>query len=310
MFKLKLFVFLAMLIAMVSTSTSHAEHVAGTSVSIDPPPGFVAADRFAGFFDSERGASIMVSELPGDFEQTGAAFRDKAQLLARGMTLLGYSDTTVDGRRALLIEAEQSAQGQLYKKWLTLVEGEKGVSLLVATLPVSVLDSLEGPLKSALLSARFGAPSDPYAALGFEITTVAPFKYAFAMGQTLSLTPEGVFPAKDPQMPSLVVGLSATQGATIHDRRTFAEQRIRQVATIKDIRIERSKPIKIAGLDGYATVASGKHAAGKGARTVYQVMLFDQEGYVLILGITPAKTRSTYLPLFERMANTFVLKPE
>lgn len=306
---MKLLALLATLITLVLTSPAYAEQVAGTSVSIDPPPGFVAADRFSGFFDRERGASIMVSDIPGDFEQTGAAFRDKAQLLARGMTLLGHADTTVDARRALLVEAEQSAQGQRYKKWLALVERDKGVTLLVATLPEDALDALEAPLKSALLSARFGAPSDPYAALGFAIKPVAPFKYAHALGQTLVLTPEGEFPLKDPQTPSLVVGLSVTLGPIPGDHRAYAEQRIRQVANIKDTRIERSKPIKIAGLDGYATVATGTHAPGNDApRTLYQVMLFDPDGYALILGSTPTQSRRTTLPIFERMAKTFLLK--
>lgn len=305
---MKLITFLAMLFAMVSTSPVYAEQVAGTSVSIEPPPGFVAADRFSGFFDRERGASIMVSDIPGEFEQTGAAFRDKAQLLARGMTLLSHADTTVDTRRALLVEAEQSAQGQRFKKWLVLVEREKGVSLLVATLPEGAIDALEAPLKSALLSARFGAPSDPYAALGFAITPVAPFEYAHALGQTLILTPEGLFPLKDPQMPSLVVGLSASQDAAIADRKAFAERRILQVADIKDTRLERSKPIRVGGLEGYASLATGKHAPGNDARTLYQVMLFDQDGYALILGSMPTKSRSTHLPIFERMAKTFLLK--
>lgn len=287
---------------------AYAGQVAGTSVVLDPPGGFVVSDRFAGFIDPESGASIVVSELPGEYAQMSAAFGDAGVMRTRGMTLLGQAETQVDARRALLVEARQDVQGQRYKKWLAVVEREQGVALLVASLPEAAVDRQENDLKKSLLGARFGAPSDPYQALGFSITPTAPFKYAKAIGQMLVISPEGVIPARETDTPMLVAGLSASHGAVIADRKAFAEQRVRQVAKIQDTRIERSTPVKIGGLPGYATLASGKQEASGAARTLYQVMLFDQDGYALIQGITPSKSRVKYLPMFKRMADTFAMK--
>lgn len=61
--------------------------VAGTRVSLDPPRGFVKAQRYPGFERADKKASIMVTELPGPAKDMQKGMT-KEMLAGRGVTLI------------------------------------------------------------------------------------------------------------------------------------------------------------------------------------------------------------------------------
>ena len=285
-----------------------AGQVPGTAVSLTPPDGFVAANRFPGFMNESTRSSIMISEIPGPYAEVTAGFHDPKRLHAQGMKLLGQSAANVDGHAALLLQIEQAAYGTLFRKWLLAVDRVGATALIVATYPEAASKHQEASLRAAILAATFGTAGDPSDALVFSATPVAPFQVARVMGQTLILSPDGRFPLKDEKAPFMILGLSATEALPVRDQKAFAERRVTNTATVKDITVGQSRPVTIGDLSGYMTTASGTGEKAATPLTIYQVVLFDPLGYSLIQGVTPSADQDKYLPVFEKIARTFKLK--
>ena len=49
--------------------------ISGTKCSLIPPDGFIAATNFSGFQNAETGASIMINEMPANFQQSRLVFQ-------------------------------------------------------------------------------------------------------------------------------------------------------------------------------------------------------------------------------------------
>lgn len=296
------------LCSMLVTSSLVAEPVPGTSVDLKPPPGFVLADRFPGFMDEATGSSIMITEIPGPYGEVTAGFEDTSVLQARGMKVLDRSSIKVDGRAAKLFHVEQFAYSRLFKKWVLVVDCSGSTILVTGTYPSEAARDRELPLKTAVLSATFGKKTDPIEALPFTVTPESPFEIAEVMGHNLLLTPGGASPAEDESMPIMVVALSLSENRGVSDKRVFAESRVMQTATMKNITVQQSTPVKIGDLAGYTTVAVGEDEDTGTPQTIYQVILFDPAGYSLMQAVTPSTQSKQYLPLFEKMARSFELK--
>ncbi len=288
-------------------SNAMAGQVPGTSVSITPPNGYVAADRFAGFMNEATGSSIMVSEIPGPYGDVTAGFNDKKRMQAQGMTLLSKSLVKVDGHTGMLLHVEQPAYGALFKKWIVAVDRSSATTLIVASYPEAAVKQGE-LLKTAILAATFGKVSDPTDALSFSVTPSPPFKVAKVIGQNMVLSPGGRFPVKDENVPFMILGLSVSEDLSIPDKKIFSERRVTKTATVKNIRVNQSTPVKIGDLSGYATTAKGEGDDTATPLTIYQVLLFDESGYLVIQGITPSAEKNTYMPVFVTIAKSLKMK--
>lgn len=296
------------LLMFLLVSLGFSEQIAGTSVSLIAPEGYVISDRFPGFMKESTGSSIMVSEIDGPYVEVTAGFSDKRQMQARGMTLLEHLSVKVDGQQAMLLNVEQPAYGMLFRKWMLVVDRPNGTALIVATFPKSETRQGED-LKVAILASTFGIPSDPLDALAFVATPVAPFKVAKIMGQNMILSLNGQFPSDNEKSPIMILGLSTSTTPLASDQKAFADHRITQTATVKNVEItERSTPITIGELSGYMTMATAEGNDEAVPVTIYQVVLFDPSGYCMIQGITPSAKKVTYLPAFRKIAESFKLK--
>lgn len=293
---------------LLITSHVFAGQVPGTSVSISPPEGFVSTDRFPGFMKESTGSSIMVSEIPGPYGEVASGFSDQKRMRAQGMKLLSKSSTKVDNHTAMLLHVEQSAYGTMFKKWLVAVDRTGTTALIVATYPEAQDEQQGESLRVAVLAATFGKPTDPADTLKFTVKPMAPFQVAKVVGQNMILSPDGRFPLKDANVPFMILGLSTSENLVVSDQKAFAEHRVTKTATVKNIIVNQSIPIKIGDLSGYTTTANGEGADAATPLGIYQVILFDTSGYCVIQGITPSAKKSNYMPIFEKIAKTFKMK--
>lgn len=288
-------------------SNAIAGQVPGTSVSIAPPNGYVAADRFPGFMNEASRSSIMISEIPAPFGEITAGFSDKKRMQAQGMALLNKSSVKIDSHTGMLLHVEQPAYGTLFKKWMVAVDRSGTTTLIVASYPEA--EAKQGELlKTAILTATFHKATDPSDALTFSVTPSPPFKVAKVIGQNMVLSPNGSFPVKDEKIPFMILGLSASEGLAIPDKKAFSEHRVLKTAKVKNTIVTQSTPVKIGNLSGYATTAKGEGEDTATPLTVYQVLLFDTSGYCLIQGIAPSAEKDAYMPLFEKMSKSFKMK--
>jgi hypothetical protein len=288
-------------------SNAMAGQIPGTTVSIIPPNGYVAADRFPGFMNEATGSTIMVSEIPGPYGEVTAGFNDKKRMHAQGMTLLGKSSVQVDGHNGMLLQVEQPAYGTLFKKWMVAVDRSRATTLIVASYPEAAAEQGE-LLKTAILAATFGKATDPIDALTFSVTPSPPFKVAKVLAQDMILSPDGRFPIKDENVPFMILGLSTSENLTIPDKKTFSERRVTKTAKVKNISVNQSTPVKIGDLSGFATTAKGEGEDAATPLTIYQVLLYDTSGYCVIQGITPSAEKNTYMPVFKKIAKSFKMK--
>jgi len=296
------------LACVLITTPVFAGQVPGTSVTMTPPSGFVPADRFNGFMNETTGSTIMISEMPGPFQEVTAGFSNPKSMQAKGMKLLNRSMTRVDGHTAMLVHAEQPAYGQMFRKWVVAVDRSGATTLIVANYPKAAAGYQEEILKTAILAATFVEPTDPADTLAFTVEPVEPFKVAKVMGQNMVLSPGGQFPLKDESVPYMVLGLSASGNLARSGQKAFAEHRVTSIATIRNVSVNQTTPVVIGGMSGYTTEAKGEEENTSTPLTIYQVILFDTSGYSVIQGITPSVNKSTYMPIFEKIAITFKMK--
>ena len=279
--------------------------VTGTSVSLAPPDGFTAASRFPGFERADLQASIMVTELPGPVVEVTRGM-NAAGLASRGMTLISSERQQVDGKSALLLHVSQVVQGTTFLKWMLAAGDAKRTVLVVGTFPQSAERELGDAIKAALLSTRWNAaaPEHHFEGLPFRVSSTPALKIAGRMSNLLMLSESGTLGPHGPDAALFLIGLSVAP-VTISDLQAFSEARARQTEQLRDIRIVRGAATTIASISGYELIAEGTDIASGRAVTVYQIVLPDAGGYVLMQGLVATPRARLMIPEFRRVAETY-----
>jgi hypothetical protein len=291
-------------------AAGEARAVPGTRVALAPPPGFVESDRFPGFVHRETNAAIVVNEIPAAFEQTMAGLT-AGGLKTRDIVLLHQEPITVGGIGGRLLHLSQNAYGVRHLKWVSLFGDERHTTMITASFPADAEARFSAPLREAVASAQVvSAPPPPEESAGarFDLAPAGGLKAARRLGSKLVLTAGGEFPAANPSDPILVAGASPTRGLVIQNRRDFAIARALSIASLKEIRITRTRPVEIGGLEGFEVVARGVDRPTGERMIVCQTLLFGRTDYFLMQGIARDAERGTYLPAFRQTMASFKLR--
>jgi hypothetical protein len=283
--------------------------VPGTSVRMEPPPGFVPSQRFSGFEHAEAQASIQVNVVSGPLSEARKGMT-KEGLQKRGMTLVASKTQTVNGMSALVLHVEQSAEGVAYEKWLVVAGDEKTTVLLVATTPKDADETFRAAMRATLLGATWDprAPTDPWEGLPFRLTPAAPLTQVQRMGGNLSLTEPGRPKRATAGDPLYIVGVSVSP-VDLTDLAAFAERRIAQTTGIRDAENLKARDVKVAGLDAREIVADARDTDSKAALLLYQVVVPDGKGYWIVQGIVAAEKSEEWLARF-RQITASIRRPE
>ncbi len=297
---------LALLLSVAAPAAALAQPqaVAGTRVTLQPPQGFVAADRFPGFMNQESGSSIMVTEVPGAFSQVTAGFT-REQMAPRGMTLRGSESLTVDGRPGMLLSITQSARGVVFDKWILAFGDDSTAVLVTGTYPQSRAGQLGEPIKQAVLSARLSTagPADPFEALGFRITEGSRLRIATRMGNVLALNETGTLPDDTPGSPILMVGSSFSE-VDLADLEAFSRRRAMQIATLSGVSNLSGGPVTIDGAAAYELFADAVNSDDGKPLKIYQVILAEGSHYILVQGFVGAERAADFIPEFQSIARS------
>jgi len=283
--------------------------IPGTIVSLIPPSGFNRAERFPGFVSPEFDSSILITQMPGPFSEITKGF-NKTDFIARGMNLIEKKDITVCGETGLLLNVTQTALKKLYEKWIVVFGIENETYLVTATFPQDFRDKLSKALQSSILTTQCtsDALKDPFDGLSFNISTATKMKFAKRMGNNITMTKDGRFPVTNETDPILMAGASLSQGLVIEDKKSFCIKRVQSIGTLENIEIERIKSITIDNLIGYEIMAKGTDKYHGRTSYAYQVILFDETAYFIILGIVTETEKTNYLPTFHQIAMSFKQK--
>lgn len=297
---------IVVMLLQVSPVVAQAVRVTGTSVALAPPAGFVPASRFPGFERADLQSSVMVTEIPGPVAGlTRGLTADR--LATRGMTLISSTRQVVDGRPALLLKVSQDAGGMTVHKWMIVSGNATSAVMIVGTFPKEYEPEIGGAMKDALLTARWtvaDTPPDHFEGLSFRVSPTPSLKIAGRMSNMLMLTESGRMGPLGPTAALLVVGTSLGP-VDLSDLKSFAIARASQTKQLKNLRVSDQGAAAIGNEAAYELVAEGTDIATGRLVTLYQVVLPDPQGYVLMQGMVASTRAATLVPEFRRAAQTF-----
>jgi hypothetical protein len=291
-------------ITVASGAFAERVRVPGTTVSLNPPPGFTPAERFPGFQEVNRGASIMVTELPGPASKMQRGMT-RETLATRGMSLLQAQDVVLSGGRARLLRVSQRAQGSEFIKWMLIAGDADGTVMVVGTFPKSALD-LSGPIKRAVLSTSWsgGASADPFEGLPFRVTPTADLRLAKRVGNMLVFSATGEIGAGNPDQAIFVVG-SSLSDVVIDSLEEFSKERASKTAQVGALRSVRGRNLEVDGLRGYELLAETDDPKSNRPVSLYQLLLVDDQTYYIAQGLVGEERGREFLPAFRGVAESF-----
>jgi hypothetical protein len=297
---------MVVILLQVSPVLAQPIRVTGTSVALAPPPGFVPSSRFPGFERADLQSSIMVTEIPGPVADVSRGMTP-AGLATRGMALISSTRQLVDGRHALLLNVSQTAGGMTVHKWMIVSGDTTTTVMIVGTFPKELEPEIGGPMRDSLLTARWAAaaaPPDHFEGLSFRVSPTKSLKIAGRMSNMLMLTESGQMGPQGSTAGLLVVGTSLAS-VDISDLKAFAVTRASQTKQLTGIRVSEQGTTTIGSEAAYELVAEGTDIATGRPVTLYQVVVPDPQGYVLMQGMVASTRAAAMVPEFRKVARTF-----
>ena len=297
---------LALLACIAGAAVARAEavRVPGTRVSLDPPSGFLAAENFSGFQLASRGASIVITEIPGPVSEVQKGMTPKG-LASRGMALLQSQTVNIEGQDALLLHVSQSARGTDFLKWMLVGGDARRTVMIVGTFPKSESD-LSAPVRKSILTSTWSEKQrgDLFEGLAFRVDPSPKLKLADRAGDMLVLTETGQIEPSSPQAATLVVG-GAISEAVIENVEAFAKERAAKTEHVGPLRNLIGRPMTVDGLPGYELIGVGAdEKSGRDVR-LYQLVLVDSTTYYLAQGLMGADRDPRFVREFRRVTSTF-----
>ncbi|MBU6452556.1 MAG: hypothetical protein KGS72_12295 [Cyanobacteria bacterium REEB67] len=290
-----------------------AVRVLGTKVFLVPPEGFSASENFCGFFKKDQDASIVITEIPGPYEQVITGF-NKNDLNGKGMNLTATSVIKSSGaggdKSKTLIEFTQNAFGKKFKK-VALIFGDRVSTMLVTGgMPESGGDELFNTLKASVKTARYDARAslaNLTEGLPFTLADGKKLKKALRVQNTLLFTTSGKARAGEDNGPLFVVGHSV--GDISDDNRSaYARERLEHTPSLKNVTVKKESRISQAGLEGEEFLAEAVDSKDGVPTFVYHAMLFDKSGYYIFQGLCGLSQRTEYEGEFQRLVKNFQLR--
>ena len=293
----------------VSASPAQETTIPGTRVSLIPPDDFILTSRFPGFWHETVGASIMVTEFPASLVESVAGFGDRSALGKRGLTLVHKQEVNVNNQKGLLLRIKQVVSGIDYLKWLLIFGNEKESVMVAASFPEELETELSERMKASILTAKWNKEIEVSLTEGLNFTVTAKGEMipAKRIANALLYTWNGIFPSKVVDHPFFIVGQTLSK-IDISDKKEFAKKRLLQTATITDIALEYSRPVTVDKLSGYELIAKGTDKESGQSMVIYQMILYEDEGYYLMQGIVSSRGRRIHFPIFREIARSFKRK--
>lgn len=284
------------------------EHVsiAGTRLSIVPPPDMTLAPSFTGLENSENRSSIIAIELPTGYEENLAEFSDDG-LAQTNLELIGRQEFEFEGFPAALLEFEQQLDVR-YAKWLLLFGDDTQTVVLNASVLVEEEEVFD-QLRTSVLTTVYASEKDvdPLSSVDFSIETAGTeFQLASAIGGTLRYTRDGQDPTEADDGARLSLAASTLyEDLPESDRAAVAENRFYQIPQEGEAaRLESQQEIMVGGLQGYEIVGYTSADQEDLDGLVYQLMVFTDDQYFVTIGEADSNFEQN-LADFQTLAQTF-----
>lgn len=265
--------------------TDAYQNIKGTKVSLVPPDGFNGASNFQGFQQNESGATIMLLDIPGPYAMVSKGVT-KETMLSKGVEVSSIENLTINGLPALFLTGTQNAYGNVYTKYI-LVFGSDFETIMINGAVPQNLQQIAQNVKKSILTVYYeaGKKVDPLDAIDFKLdVSKTKLKFAKSVSGSLIYTVDGELPTKSTDKTDLIAGKSFSK-VNAQDKKLLAMNRIKQMPLNVE-NIEFTNEITIDGISGYEISASGINKETGKQESIYQVMLFSDNLYYMLLGTT------------------------
>lgn len=280
--------------------------VPGTPVKIIPPEEFTLAPDLGGFKHNRLTASIMVQESPKDFKTVSNNYADSVQAQQGGELLISLP-VVVDSTEAMLYKTFRVSQGLNFVHWSLVMKMQDHVLTVISTYLKQNDKELSGSVKEALLTTRIDKKaSDKNNILSFSIQG-DPLKQAkLLQGPSVMYTSNGDWNDQSIFQLSFFAGPSV-DNTIIERSEDFVLGQLKNICADCKVEKDAIKKVLIDSLAGYEIVSYRDDSVSHSRRLKYQVVLFDDIRYYLLVG-TASERHEENLATFRTIANSFKRK--
>lgn len=261
------------------------QNIRGTKISLIPPKGFTNGLNFLGLQQAESGSSIMVLDIPGPYSETSAGV-NKENLLTKGVEVSKIENLTINGLPAIFLTGTQNAYGNIYTKYI-FVFGTDNETIMINGVSPKNLEKVGDEIKQSLLTVYYEADKkiNPFDVLDYTIDVAeTKLKFGKSVSNSLIFSVDGQVPTASDDKTNLIVAKSFSK-VTIEDKQLFCINRLKQTP-IEIENIEYADGITIDGISGYEIYAKGKSKKSGDTENAYQVILFSDNLYYILIGTT------------------------
>jgi hypothetical protein len=286
--------------------------IAGTRVSLVPPPGFTTSTKFPGIVHEPSGSAIAVTEAATSFAASAVGLSAE-RLAASGRTVLERREIALDGRKGHLLRLRQRSQVATMTRWIAITGDETTTLFITASCPESAPPSIATALERSLLSARWQPTSDrtPLDGLGFTVQERAPLRLAGQVGGSVMLTASGAISGNPAGAPFMLIGPNPlTVLIEPGGERRLAERWLTLIEQIRDPVVQSGEYVTVAGLTGYQLLAHAHEKRVYRPVVVYQLLLFHERTIYRVLGFTRPAEQQGNIEVFKSVAASFRLAPK
>jgi hypothetical protein len=275
----------------------------GSRIGLEPPPGMVASNRFAGFEDAERQAAILMLDLPAAaYQQMEGTLFDKPQKDVSDFTRRSLAFNGGDG---MLATGNVSKNDKTMHKWFFLAKGGGAMPDLTAFVTVEVPEAAravytDAVIEKALESLTFRKTpiAEQLAMLPFTLNDLAGFhvRQVAPTGSVILTEKEegGLFEG------AYVVVSVAPGGPTGADDRTRFARDLMTNAPVRDLAITFGDTIRIKSMPASEIRATGKDASDKPISLV-QWLRFGSGAFMRIVAVAPKAEWDAMFPRFRAL---------
>ena len=277
------------LLAMSQARAADPVFPPASRIGLIPPPGFIVSPNFQGFQHNDQRATILMAELPGyafeTIEKEVAAELKKDQSTPATRTDVTFKD----GRGFILFAKPGSPQGPVLK-WTMVAAVSNATAIVTVLIPEAMQDlASDQAVREALasLAVRTVPVDEQLSVLPFSLRELAGFRIVRVQpGNAAMLTDgpnDGVEASEQPLL--LISIVHAPAHPQPAERDGFARRLLGDVSGLKDVRIMRSEPLRIAGQQGYEIVVEAKDAKTDKEINAVQWLRFGAGTLMRVVGI-------------------------
>lgn len=293
---------------ITNIKTDNHKQVRGTKVFIIPPDGFIEANNFFGFQQSQSSSSIVITEVPGPFETVSKGLNADG-LKTQGMTLKEKREIKINGYDGFYIEAEQFAYENYFTKSI-IVFGDKDLTIMIVAIFPQKFKSIEKDILKSIYSVVYepNLEIDVTNSIHFNIETEnTKMRFAKIIMGSLTYSVDGKIPPESDDKTFFQVGQSLST-VEVADKKLYTLNRARKMP-FNDLRIEenKTKMIEVDGISGYEIVAYGINQKTAKEELLYIAMLYTDNGYYLLNGTANADYNNN-IDLFRKLTQSFKRK--